>query len=92
MVKHEEAKAFAAKVLWLIGHSERKIAQRLNMRRGHVASIVGRSAYRDRAAMGNSDRQAELDYLWGEHRLIWDDFHNKKGRLEAGPWKIMPLR
>jgi hypothetical protein len=76
--RHDDRTQYIACVLWLIGHTERTIAQVLSLRRKQIAGIIGRSGYAGRSAMTDVERAEKLKEL---EELRFDDGASLDGGL-----------
>lgn len=76
-------------VLWLIGHSERTIAQVLCLRSKQVAGIVGRSEYAGRSFMSDAERAEKLKEL--EEVRFEDGKPLDGGTLDRVEFRILPV-
>lgn len=87
--RHGDRTQYIACVLWLIGHTERTIAQVLSLRTKQVAGIIGRSGYAGRASMADSERAEKLKEL---ETLRYDDGKAvDEGLLDGVKFTIVPL-
>ncbi len=87
--RHADPEKYIAYVLWLIGHSERAIALVLGFRRKQISGIIGRSEYKNRAAMTDQERRKLLAEL--EEVRFLDGVPIDNGRLDKIRWEIIPL-
>ena len=88
-VRHTDPDKYVAYVLWLIGYSERSIAIVLGFRRKQISGIIGRSEYKNRAAMTDQERRKLLAEL--EEVRFLDGIPIDGGRLNKIRWEILPL-
>ncbi len=86
MARLDEEKEFVALVLWLMGTCERRIANRLRMRRGEIMRIV-RARYGERIDIVT--RQGALDQLRAA-RVAADGSLRDGGRLPDREWTVSP--
>lgn len=89
--RHTDPQRYTILVLWLIGFSERSIADVLMMRPKQISGIVNRSEYRDRSGMTDDERQELLDELF-QIRLDENGDPLDGGKLDRIRWVIRPLR
>lgn len=87
--RHDDRTQYIACVLWLIGHTERTIAQVLSLRRKQIAGIIGRSGYAGRSTMTDAERAEKLKEL---EELRFDDGASLDGGLlDNVAFKIMKI-
>lgn len=87
---HKSGTKFIAYALWLKGHSMPMIAHWLGIRTKQVAGIIARSAWPNRSAMTDEERQQALDELY-QIRLDKNGQPLDEGVLNRFVWKIEPL-
>lgn len=87
--RHDDRTQYIACVLWLIGHTERTIAQVLSLRTKQVAGIIGRSGYAGRSSMTDSERAEKLKEL--ESLRYEDGKAVDGGLLDHVKFNIVPL-
>lgn len=87
--RHDDRTQYVASVLWLIGHSERTIAQVLSLRTKQVSGIIGRSGYAGRKTMPDAER---LEKLLELKELRFDgDVSLDGGLLDNIAFDILPI-
>jgi len=87
--RHDDRTKYVVYVLWLIGHSERTIAQVLSLRRKQVAGMIARSEYTGRSFMTEAERAEKLKEL--EDIRFDDGVSLDGGLLDRVQFRIQPL-
>ena len=86
--RHADPDKYVCYVLWIIGHSERTISIVTGLRRKQVAGIIGRSDFKNRAAMTDKERRIHLRDL--EEVRFEDGVPLDGGRLNRIKWELIP--
>lgn len=87
---HSSGEKYIAYALWLKGHSLPMIAHWTGKRTKQIAGIIARSAWPNRSAMTDEERQVALDEL-RQIRLDKSGRSIDQGVLNKFNWKIEPL-